>query len=151
MFCDDRTNQLIRNMEEIEEVSRPEEVDSELDEVMEDFVDDVSGIYFGRRRVSLNVPKSIDWRTNILSSIDNRRFNQMLRVSRSQFVHLVNSIKGDEEIAVDLELAIVLFRLGSSESSAAVRNMCTIFGISDGGTLANITESRASTDCVAHV
>ncbi|KAL7725886.1 hypothetical protein ACLKA6_016436 [Drosophila palustris] len=36
MFCDDRTNQLIRDLEEIEAVSRPEEVESELDEVMEE-------------------------------------------------------------------------------------------------------------------
>lgn len=124
-------------------------MDSELDEVMEDFVDDVVGIYSCRRGVSLNVPKSIDWRTNILSSFDNRRFNQMLRVSRSQFVHLVNLIKGDEvfatasvhrQIAVDLQLAIVLFRLGSSGSSASVRKICTVFGVSDGGILANITE-----------
>ncbi|KAL7724737.1 hypothetical protein ACLKA6_019806 [Drosophila palustris] len=105
-------------MEEIEEVSRPEEVESELDEIMEDFVDDVVGIYSCRRGVSLNVPKSIDWRFNILSSFDNRRYNQMMRVSRSQFVLLVNLIKGDQvfatasfhrQIAVDFSLQLCCF------------------------------------------
>ncbi|KAL7725548.1 hypothetical protein ACLKA6_013903 [Drosophila palustris] len=118
--------------EEFEDVSRPE--DSELDEVMDDFVDDVEGIYSCRQGVSLNVPKSINWRTNILSSFDNRRFYQMLRdeVFAAASVH--------RQIEVDLQLAVVLFRLGSSGSSASVRKICTIFGVIDGGTLANITE-----------
>jgi len=41
---------------------------------------------------------------------------------------------------IDLQLAIVLFRLGSSGNSASVRKISTTFGVGDGGTLALFTE-----------
>jgi len=41
---------------------------------------------------------------------------------------------------IDLQLAIVLFRLGSSGNSASVRKISTIYGVGDGGTLALFTE-----------
>ncbi|KAL7739311.1 hypothetical protein ACLKA6_002649 [Drosophila palustris] len=142
-LLDIKATEALRDIEIIED-----QMDSGVDEILDDFIEDAIAIYSCRRGISIGVPKSIDWRNNILSSFGDGRFKQMLRVSKYQFANMVNLIKADEvfstagirQIPVDLQLAIVLFRLGSSGSSASVRKICTIFGIGDGGTLAKITD-----------
>lgn len=101
-----------------------------------------------RRGVVYEVPKSIHWREDVLSSMDENRFRQMLRVSREQFAHLLSLICSDKvftkctgkQFPIDLQLAIVLFRLGSSGESASIAKIATFFGIGDGGTLVKITK-----------
>lgn len=94
------------------------------------------------------MPKSIDWRENILSTLDSDRFRQMLRMERHQFDLLLSLISDDEEFqkphackqfSIGLQLAIVLYRLGSSGENASVRKIATTFGVGDGGTLSKIT------------
>ncbi|KAM8702541.1 hypothetical protein ACLKA7_005657 [Drosophila subpalustris] len=146
-LLDIKATEALRDIEIIEDVC-PDQMDSGVDEILDDFIEDAIAIFSCRRGISIGVPKSIDWRNNILSSFGDGRFKQMLRVSKYQFANMVNLIKADEvfstagirQIPVDLQIAIVLFRLGSSGSSASVKKICTIFGIGDGGTLAKITD-----------
>ncbi|XP_034486475.1 protein ANTAGONIST OF LIKE HETEROCHROMATIN PROTEIN 1-like [Drosophila innubila] len=145
-----RANETIREIELVEDVCHPNQIDSEIDEIMDDFLDDVMVIYFCRRGIGLKVPKPIKWRYNILSSFNDEHFYQMLRVSRNQFAKLVYLIKGDKVFArysashrqmpIELQLAIVLFRLGSSGGNASVRKIGEIFGVGNGGTVVKITE-----------
>ncbi|GBP12937.1 Protein ANTAGONIST OF LIKE HETEROCHROMATIN PROTEIN 1 [Eumeta japonica] len=79
--------------------------------------------------------------------MDDNRFRQMLRVDRTQFAHLLSLIENDDVFAkcsgkqfpVDIQLAVVLYRLGSSGESASIRKIASTFGIGDGGTLTKIT------------
>jgi len=73
----------------------------------------------------------------------------MLRVSKDQFLMLLDLIRNDAifqstgtkmQYPKDLQLAIVLFRLGSSGNSAFVRQISITIGVGDGGTLALFTE-----------
>ncbi|XP_037942584.1 protein ALP1-like [Teleopsis dalmanni] len=116
---------------------------------MDELLEDVRTITSYRRGDELSVPKSIHWRDNILCCFDEGRFLQMLRVNKSQFAHLVEIFAIDIifkgpgsnlQLPVELQLAIVLFRLGSSGESASVRKIATIFGVGDGGTLTKITQ-----------
>ncbi|XP_049306215.1 uncharacterized protein LOC125776718 [Bactrocera dorsalis] len=96
-----------------------------------------------------NVPKCLEWRTNVLDYLDEGRYQQMLRVSRDQFALLLSLIKDSaqfnnaqsiRQFSVEMQLAITLYRLGSSGESAAIRKVATLFGVGDGETLYKITK-----------
>lgn len=94
------------------------------------------------------VPKSMKWSQDILTQLDDNRFLQMLRVSRIEFNSLVEMISEDpefnkphscEQFPVEYQLAIVLYRIGSSGEGASVRKMTAFFGVGDVGTIDKIT------------
>lgn len=112
-------------------------------------MEDLTTIISCRRGDELHVPKSLHWRDNVICSFDDGRFLQMLRVSKIQFAHLMHLFSDDIsfhtrnshfQLPVDLQLSIVLYRLGSSGTSASVRKIATTFGVGDGGTLHKITQ-----------
>ncbi|XP_050322655.1 uncharacterized protein LOC126754590 [Bactrocera neohumeralis] len=131
---------------DIEEI---ESDDDAVDAVLNELADNISVIMECRRGDYSTIPKSDIWRNNILTTLDEDRFRQMLRVGRDQYNMLVDLIKNDEEFnkahsckqfSVELQLAITLFRLGSSGESAAFRKIATIFGVGDGETISLITK-----------
>lgn len=101
-----------------------------------------------RQGIRNPVPKSTHWRENILPLLDEGRFRHMLRVDRNQFNCLLSIIENDEifssahsskQLQVETQLAITLYRLGSTGESATFRKTAALFGVGDGGTLDKIT------------
>ncbi|XP_070072656.1 uncharacterized protein [Drosophila takahashii] len=142
-------NNAVLDIEMTEDASPRDQVDEEIDEIMETLSYDMSIIQSFRRGDFFRIKKSHDWQINILTTFSDERFKQMLRVSKDQFLMLLDLIRNDEifqstgtkmQYPTDLQLAIVLFRLGSSGNSASVRKISTVFGVGDGGTLALFTE-----------
>lgn len=116
---------------------------------MDNLYDDICAISMNRCGVKNFIPKSSVWREDILTQLDNDRFKVMMRVNRKQFLHLVELISEEDEFKkphsceqfpVDLQLAIVMYRLGASGENASIRKIASIFGIGDGGTISKITE-----------
>ncbi|KAL7745028.1 hypothetical protein ACLKA6_007290 [Drosophila palustris] len=101
-LLDIKATEALRDIEIIEDVC-PDQMDSGVDEILDDFIEDAIAIYSCRRGISIGVPKSIDWRNNILSSFGDGRFKQMLRVSKYQFANMVNLIKADEVFSTAAE------------------------------------------------
>ncbi|XP_018792803.1 PREDICTED: uncharacterized protein LOC108971293 [Bactrocera latifrons] len=125
------------------------EDDDAVDAVLDELADNISVIMECWRGDYSIIPKSDIWRNNILTTLDEGRSRQMLRIDRDRYNILVDLIKNDEEFnkahsckqfSVELQLAVTLFRLGSSGESAAFRKIATIFGVGDGKTISLITK-----------
>ncbi|XP_065354359.1 uncharacterized protein LOC135948833 [Calliphora vicina] len=123
--------------------------DDAVEEVLDELAENLYVLMECRRAFFCAVPKSDIWRDNILSTLDEVRFRQMLRVDRKQFAMLCDLIRNNAEFtkahsckqfSVELQLAVVLYRLGSSGESACFRKIATIFGLGDGGTITIITK-----------
>lgn len=115
---------------------------------MGELYDDLCVVLTHRCGVRHFIPKSIVWQEEVLTKLDDDRFKVMLRMNRQQFTNLVMLISDDtefrkshscEQFSVALQLAIVLYRLGSSGESASIKKIASIFGIGDGGTIYKIT------------
>lgn len=129
--------------------STNEEMGDELvEEELNILYDDLYAVMSLRRGIEYFVPKSKVWTDDILSQFDDNRFRQMMRCSKGEFHHLASLISTSAEFhhknsgkqfSIDLQLAIVLYRLGASGESASIRKIATLFGIGDGGTIQNIT------------
>lgn len=103
-------------------------------------------LMMNRRSVHLGVPKSSIWQQSVLDNYDDNRFNQMVSVRPEEFAYILNLIKDDpvfntssslSQLPIELQLKIVLFRLGSSGIS--LRKMAAFFGVGDGGTIQKVT------------
>ena len=71
----------------------------------------------------------------------------MVRLLPAEFSHILELIKNDDvfknsqtsQLPTELQLKIVLYRLGSSGDGASVRKVASLFAIGDGGTIQKIT------------
>lgn len=95
------------------------------------------------------VPKSCLWVSEVLPSLDDRRFQEIVRVNRAQFHHILNLIEGSKfycggwsskQLPVFTQLAISLYRLGSYGDGATTSKISALFGVGDGGTIERITD-----------
>lgn len=95
-----------------------------------------------------SVPKSREFLCNILPNLDENRFCEIVRVKWHNFEHILNLIKDDEvfkgpnswkQIPVDIQLIIVLYRLGCCGEGSSIGKVAKFFGVGDGGTIATIT------------
>ncbi|XP_049306164.1 uncharacterized protein LOC125776685 [Bactrocera dorsalis] len=123
--------------------------DAAVDDILDCSMEEVIIILQCRRGIEKFIPKSITWRLDVLSELDDTRLKQMLRVDRFQFTHLVGLIKTDEvfnrlhsckQFSIELQVAVVLYRLGAYGENASIRKIASIFGIGDGSTIGVITE-----------
>ncbi|XP_049310781.1 uncharacterized protein LOC125778205 [Bactrocera dorsalis] len=123
--------------------------DEDADEIFENFSFSLLCLLNTRRSVHLGVPKSSQWRHNVLRHFDDSRFNEMIRVGPDEFCRILNYIKDDSvfntnssgaQLPLDLQLKIVLFRLGSSGDGLSIRKVASLFGVGDGGTIQIITK-----------
>ncbi|XP_053969424.1 uncharacterized protein LOC128869445 [Anastrepha ludens] len=71
-----------------------------------------------RRGVHLGIPKSNQWKLNVLEHLDEN-----------------NTI----QLPIELQLKIVLYRLGSSGEGLSIRKVASLFGVGDGGTIQIVT------------
>ncbi|XP_036322028.1 uncharacterized protein LOC118736027 [Rhagoletis pomonella] len=127
-----------------------------LDSSDEEDADDLNEIFSpsmlcllnSRRSVHFGIPKSSDWQHNVLANFDENRFNEMVRVRPDEFKYILDCIKDDPvfhtsrsvaQIPIDLQLKIVLYRLGSKGDGVSIRKVASLFGIGDGGTIQNVT------------
>lgn len=115
---------------------------------MDTLVDDLLAIESSRYNLATKVPKSLSWISEVLPQLDNERFKQMMRMDRENFHYLLNKIKDDCEfhgqnsalqISTEVQLAVVLYRLGSYGDGGSIRKIASIFGIGDGATIERIT------------
>ncbi|XP_017468561.1 PREDICTED: uncharacterized protein LOC108360678 [Rhagoletis zephyria] len=115
---------------------------------MEELNEDLLITLSSHRGSFQRIPKSIEWRSTVLEQFDEFRFRQMLRMTRNQFSFILSVISASptfnnshslQQYPVDLQLAIVLYRLGSSGENAAIRKVATVFGVGDGETIYKIT------------
>lgn len=89
------------------------------------------------------VPRQLDWCDNVLPNLDDDRFQSVTGLLKSTFLKLSNAIKnaaqfkGRDQFPVQLQLAITLYRLRTSESRIKV---AASFGIGDGATIQRITK-----------
>ncbi|XP_039954233.1 uncharacterized protein LOC120770719 [Bactrocera tryoni] len=82
--------------EEIMDIEEIESDDDAVDAVIDELADNISVVMECRRGVCSTIPKSDIWRNNILTTLDEDRFRQMLRVDRDQYNMLVHLIKNDD-------------------------------------------------------
>ncbi|XP_037808658.1 uncharacterized protein LOC119601654 [Lucilia sericata] len=120
--------------------------EEEEGEILENFRMNMLYLSVNRRSVHLGLPKSTAWNNKVLNYFDDNRFNQMVRLLPSEFAYILDLIKDDDvfntkwrktQFPIELQLKIVLFRLGDGGS---VRKVASIFGIGDGGTIQKITK-----------
>ncbi|XP_039949710.1 protein ALP1-like [Bactrocera tryoni] len=123
--------------------------DEDDDEMFENFSLSLLCLLNTRRSVHLGIPKSSQWRHNVLRKFDDSRFNEMIRVRPDEFRRILEYIKDSSvfntnssgaQLALNLQLKIVLFRLGSSGDGLSIRKVASLFGVDDGGTIQNITK-----------
>lgn len=115
---------------------------------MDNFVDTASVVTSFRYAIPFingSVEKSQDWCSNVLPSLDEDRFRQMMRVNWNQFNIILDLIKDDpvfteKQFPVHIQLKIVLYRLGCYGEGASIAKIANFFGIGDGGTIENITK-----------
>ncbi|XP_037940314.1 uncharacterized protein LOC119673151 [Teleopsis dalmanni] len=148
-IIDLKINAAIKDLVLIEDMAHYYQWHALIGERMDELLDDVRTITSFRQGDELSVPKSIHWLDNILCCFDEGRFLQMLRANKSQLARLVEIFANDiifkapgsnMQLPVDLQLAIVLFHLGSSGESTSVRKVATTFGVENGSTLTKITQ-----------
>lgn len=74
----------------------------------------------------------------MLLKFDDDRFSQMVRVRQEQFLYILDLIKGDDvfhtisntaQLPIEIQLQIVLYRLGSSGDGLSIRKVGTLFGV----------------------
>ncbi|KAI8117935.1 Protein ANTAGONIST OF LIKE HETEROCHROMATIN PROTEIN 1 [Lucilia cuprina] len=111
--------------------------EEEEDEIQEDFTMNMIHFLTHRRSVHLGLPKSSDWRHNVLNKFDDNRFNQMVRLNPEKFAYVLDLIQNDEVFQTICHKSQL--RLGSSGDGASVRKVVSLFGIGDGGTIQNVT------------
>uniref|UniRef100_A0A034WKI8 Putative nuclease HARBI1 n=1 Tax=Bactrocera dorsalis TaxID=27457 RepID=A0A034WKI8_BACDO len=125
------------------------ESSDEEDEAIESFLISMSCLLNNRRSVHFGLPKCSSWQRNVLRNLDESRFNQMLRVRPEECERILELIKNDavfktsssaSELPIELQLKIVLYRLGSSGDGQSVRKVASLFGVGDGGTIKNVTQ-----------
>ncbi|XP_062556348.1 putative nuclease HARBI1 [Armigeres subalbatus] len=96
-----------------------------------------------------SVPKSRHFAANVLPNLDETRFRELIRVNWINFKIIVRLIEHDvvfntsrayKQFPVDIQLMIVLYRLGSYGEGASVGKIAAFFGIGDGGTVQIITD-----------
>lgn len=89
------------------------------------------------------VPRQTNWSDTVVASYDDDRFQSMVGLLKSTFLKLANVLMGTgrfdgrDQFPVQLQLAIVLYRLRTSENLGKVASM---FGIGDGATIQRITK-----------
>lgn len=89
------------------------------------------------------VPRQNHWADTVLATYDEDRFQSMVGLLKSTFLKLANVLRdtgrfdGRDQFPVQLQLAIALYRLKTSENLAKVASM---FGIGDGATIQRITK-----------
>lgn len=90
------------------------------------------------------VPKSNHFVCEILPNLDERRFEKFIRVNWKCFKKILSLIETDEvfdgarngkQYPIETQLAVTLFRLGSSGEGATISKIASLFGIGDGGTI----------------
>lgn len=91
-----------------------------------------------------SVPKSQKFLIDVLPNLSEDRFRQIARVSWRSFLYIYELIKDDilfqgprssMQLPIQMQLLIVLYRLGSSGEGASISKIAFLFGIGDGGTL----------------
>ncbi|XP_055543804.1 uncharacterized protein LOC129729319 [Wyeomyia smithii] len=96
-----------------------------------------------------SVPKSRHFTANVLPNLDETRFKELIRVSWSSFKIILELIRHDgvfhtlqarKQFPVEIQLLIVLYRLGSYGEGASIAKLSAFFGIDDGGTIQIITD-----------
>ncbi|XP_050339459.1 uncharacterized protein LOC126765759 [Bactrocera neohumeralis] len=120
------------------------ESSDEEDEAIESFLISMSCLLSNRRSVHFGLPKCSSCQRNVLRNLDESRFNQMLRVRPEECERILELIKNDAVfmtsssaslLPIEMQLKIVLYRLGSSGDGQSVRKVASLFGVGDGGTI----------------
>lgn len=89
------------------------------------------------------VPRQTTWCDTVLATYDDDRFQSMVGLLKSTFLKLADLLKesdrflGRDQFPVELQLAIALYRLRTSENLAKV---ASVFGIGDGATIHRVTK-----------
>ncbi|XP_067625245.1 uncharacterized protein [Eurosta solidaginis] len=121
------------------------------DEIWEDFMFAMvafTEIRYGCDFVHHSITKSHHFLQDVWPDLDERRFRTIARVSRSTFQVLYDLIKYDEifngprsckQFSLETPLLVVLYRLCSSGEDATISKIASLFGVSDGGAIQNMT------------
>jgi len=114
-----------------------------LDDLASDLISVISCRYL---QINDPVPKSLGWLTTVLPCLDEKRFKIMLRITRPQFSMILQLIESHptfhtrkNRLPVPIQLAVVLFRIGSYGSGCSIPKLATLFGVGDGGTVDRTT------------
>lgn len=97
-----------------------------------------------------SVPKSKSFVFDVVPLLDDERFKILFRTSRRTFNIILSLIKDDPifeqkrrgrpQIPVEVQLQVVLFRLGCTGEGSSIAKIAFLFGIGDGGTVQNVTK-----------
>ena len=93
------------------------------------------------------VPKQQLWVSEVLPNLDEDRFKAMMRCDRSQFNLILTLIENNpvfndrrgKMFPTAVQLAILLYRIGSYGQGVSVQNIAALFGIGDGSSVTRIT------------
>lgn len=89
------------------------------------------------------------WLSDVLPAYNEGRFKEVTRLTYAQFNKVYSIIKDNKEFSSDVaykkqtpvsvQLAIVLYRLGTYGNGASVKNIAKLFGQSDGSSITRMT------------
>ena len=91
-----------------------------------------------------SVPKAAHFLNDIFPHMDENRFKQFARCSRTQLKTILGLIQDDKvfdgarsgkQFPIEMQLVITLYRLGASGEGATLTKMAALFGVGDGGTI----------------
>ncbi|XP_024214098.2 uncharacterized protein [Halyomorpha halys] len=126
--------------------------EEEKDELIDDCIDNILIIQALKYAVPFlrgSVLKSSDWRSSVLPNVDEDRFKSLLRVNYFQFETVLQEIQDNpvfnskhsaKQMSVELQLAIVLYRLGCSGEEASIPKIASLFGCGDDETINMVTK-----------
>lgn len=119
-----------------------------MDEVTDDLMYNLNIALSFRYSYMSKVPKNLSWYEETFPQYDAKRFRKLVRCSPIQFNVILNEIRShkvlngynsQKQFTVELQLAIVLYRLGSNGQGSTVQKILCLFGVGDGGTIDIVT------------
>ncbi|GAB0091140.1 hypothetical protein DMENIID0001_059490 [Sergentomyia squamirostris] len=126
------------DVEDEEERTR-ENCEDHVDKGMDDFYNCLALLENHRYLFRSKVAKCL-WFEEILPTYDDSRLLQYIRVSREEFTFILHEIctdpvfiaKSGNQMPVEKQLALVLYRLRSFGDSSSIAKIAALFGIGDG-------------------
>lgn len=116
---------------------------------MDNLINDIVIVHFCRYIYRENIIKNTSWYETTLANLNDQRFEMIVRVPRIVFDLILDLIKENPvfhgqnsnlQFSPFFQLALVLYRLGSSGENASRGKTASLFGVGDGGTINKITQ-----------
>jgi len=120
---------------------------SETDEILDDLAIILTVVNSSRYLMQFSpnsVPKSTYFLCEVLPNISENQFKQLMRVDWKTFRKIVSLVRDDDvfegartgkQFPIETQVAVALYRLGSSGEGSSISKVSSLFAIGNGGTV----------------